>query len=189
MIETSQKARRLLPEDEKAIRSVNAMVAGNGYMTLADLPAAEKAFKQTLEEGVAGGNFYAAIYGPVNLILIAMIKGQLKLALELSEANIERFNRLLAGQRFPPIGALYILKGCILLEKDLLAEAEQALTHGLSLVRWTGEYRTHMKGYAALARLRAAQGDRAGITESLRFLEETRPESAPYAQALRQRFW
>ncbi len=188
IIETSQKAQRLLPENEKAIRSVNAMVAGNGYLALADLPAAEKAFNETLEDGVAGGNFYAAIYGPVNLILIAMIKGQLKLALELSEANIDRFNRFLAGQRFPPIGALYILKGCILLEKNLLTEAEQALTQGLSLVRWTGEFRTHMKGYAALARLRSAQGDREGITESLKFLEETRPESAPYAKTLRLRF-
>ncbi|GJQ34798.1 MAG: helix-turn-helix transcriptional regulator [Anaerolineaceae bacterium] len=188
LIETTRNAQRLLPENEKAIRSVNAMVAGNGYLALADLPAAEKAFKETLEDGVAGGNFYAAIYGPVNFILIAMIKGQLELALQLSEANIDRFNRLLAGQRFPPIGALYILKGCVLLEKNLLAEAEQALTQGLSLIRWTGEFRTHMKGYAALARLHSAQGDREGIAESLKFLEETRPESAPYAQTLRQRF-
>ncbi len=186
-IEIAQKAQQLLPEDEKAIRSVNALNIGDGYATLADLPAAERAFKQTLEDGVAGGDFYAAIYGPINLILITMIKGQLKNALQLCETNIDQFNHLLAGQSFPPIGALYILRGCLLLEENRLAEAEQALTQGLSLVRWTGEFRTHMKGYSALARLRSIQGDWTGMSECIKFLEETRPEGALYAQALRHR--
>ena len=187
LIATSQKAQRLLPEDEKAIHSVNALAIGNGYMALADLPAAERAFKQTFEDGVAGGNFYAAIYGPINLIMIAMIRGQLKNASQLCEANIDRFNQLLAGQPFPPIGGLYILKGNILLEENRLAEAEQALTQGLSLVHWTGEFRTHMKGYSALARLRSIQSDWTGMSESLKSLEETRPEGAFYAQALLHR--
>lgn len=185
MIETSQKAQRLLPEGGKAIRSVNSMVIGNGYVALANLTAAEKAFQQTLEDGVAGGNFYAAIYGPINLILIAMIKGQLKDALQMCERNIVRFNQLLAGQRFPPIGALHILKGSVLLEENRLVEAEQELTQGLSLIRWTGEYRTHMKGYAALARLRSIQGDLAGMAESLKSLEEIHPEAVLFAQAFR----
>ncbi len=187
-IEIAQKAQQLLPEGERAIRSVNYLNIGDGYAALGDLPAAERAFKQTLEEGVAGGDFYAAVYGPINLILIAMSKGQLKDALQMCEANIDRFNQLLAGQSFPPIGALYILRGCIYLEENHLAEAEGVLTQGLSLVRWTGEYRTHMKGYSALARLRSIQGDPTGMSESIKFLEETRPEGAFYAQALRHRF-
>jgi LuxR family maltose regulon positive regulatory protein len=44
-----------------------------------------------------------------------------------------------------------------------------------------------MRGYAALARLRALQGDWTGMGESLHLLEETRPEVALYAQALRHR--
>jgi len=186
-IEIAQRAQRLLPEDEKAIRSVNYLNIGDGYAALADLPAAERAFKQTFEDGVAGGDFYAAVYGPINLILIAVSKGQMKDALQMCKANIDRFNQLLAGQNFTPIGALYILKGCIHLEENHLAEAEGVLTQGLSLVRWTGEYRTHMKGYSALARLRSIQGDPTGMSESIKFLEETRPEAALYAQALRHR--
>jgi LuxR family maltose regulon positive regulatory protein len=187
LIETSQRAQQLLPEDERGIRSVNAMNIGNGYAALADLPAAERAFQQTFEDGVAGGNFYAAIYGPIHLILIAMIKGQLRESLQLCETNIDRFNRLLAGKRFPPIGALYVLKGCILLEKNRLAEAEQALIQGLSLIRWTGESKAHMKCYPALARLRSIQGDSAGMLESIISFEETRLGGAVYAQALRHR--
>lgn len=188
LIEIAQKAQGLLPEDEKAIRSVNAMNIGNGYAMLADLPEAEKAYKQTLEDGVSGGNFYAAVYGPINLALIALAKGGLKNAMQLCETNIARFNQLLAGRRFPPIGALHILKGCILLEENRLAEAEQELTQGLSLIRWTGEFRAHLKGFSTLARLRFIQGDKAGMQESLKLLEETRPECIPYAQALRHRW-
>lgn len=188
LIEISIKAQQLLPEDEKAIRSVNSMIIGNGYLALADISAAEAAFKQTFEDGVAGENFYAAIYGPINLILIAMTKGQMKDALQLCETTIARFNQLLAGQRFPPIGALHILKGCILLEENHLVEAEQELTQGLSLIRWTGEFRTHMKGYSAIARLRSIQGNRMGMSESLKSLEETRLETVIYAQALHHRF-
>ena len=189
MIETAQQAQRLLPEEEKAIRSVNNMVIGNGYAALADLSAAEKAFQQTLEDGVTGGNFYAAVYGPINLILIALAKGQLQDALQLCDTNIARFNQLLAGRRFPPIGALHILKGNVLLEQNQLAQAEQELTQGLSLIRWTGEFRTHFKGYLALARLHSIHGDWAGMEESLKSLKETRPETVLYAQVLRHRFF
>lgn len=187
LIETSQRAQRLLPEGEKAIRSVNALNIGHGFSALADLPAAERAFRQAFEEGMAGGNYYAAIYGPINLIALALAKGQLKDALQSCETNIARFNRLLAGQRFPPIGALHILKGSILLEQNRLAEAEHELTQGLSLIRYTGEYEAYVGGHSALARLRCIQGDWAGMSESVRTLEETRPEVAIYAQALRHR--
>ena len=187
-LETAQKAQKLLPEDEKAIRSVNSMIIANEYTALADLPAAEMAFKQTFEDGVAGKNYYAAIYGPINLILIAMMKGQRRDALRLCETNIAHFNHLLAGQRFPPIGGLHILKGCLLLEENKLLEAEQELIQGLSLIRWTGEYRTHLKGFSAMARLHFVQRNRAGMIESLNLMKEIRPEAAAYSNALLHRY-
>jgi LuxR family maltose regulon positive regulatory protein len=187
LIETSQRAQRLLPQDEKGIRSVNALNIGYGYLTLADLPAADKAYQQAFEEGIAGGNFYAAVYGPIDLIVIAIMKGQLQDALQLCVTNLDRFNRLVAGQRFPPIGDLYSLKGILLLEENSLAEAEQALTQGLSLIRLTGEYEARIRGYSVLARLCFIQGDWAGMLDSLKTLEEDWREGAIYAQALRHR--
>jgi len=187
LIEVAQKALQLLPEDQKATRSVNYLNLGDGYAALADLPSAEKSFNQAVEDGVAGGNFYAAIYGPINMILIAINKGQLEYAMQLCQENIDRFNQELAGQNFPPIGALHILKGCLLLEENRQAEAEQALTQGLSLVQWTGEYRTHWKGFSTLARLGFAQGDPMGISESIKNLEQSLPGNTLFAQALRHR--
>jgi LuxR family transcriptional regulator, maltose regulon positive regulatory protein len=188
LIETAQRAQQLLPEDEEGIRSVNALSIGDGYSALADLPAAEVALRQAYEYGVAGGNLYAGVYGPIAMIVLDIISGRLNDAAQLCETNIVRFNQLLAGQNFPPIGALYTMKGSLLLEEDRLAEAEEALTQGLSLLQWTGEFAVPARGYAALARLRSIQGDWTGMLENIRSLQETRPEGAFYAEALRHRF-
>jgi LuxR family maltose regulon positive regulatory protein len=187
LIATSQRAQELLPENEKGIRSVNALNIGYGYMRLGDLPSAEKAYKQVVEDGVAGGNWYAAIYGQMGLMSIKINKGELKETLQLCEVNIVRFNRFLAGQRFPPIGELYSVQGSILLEQNWLAEAEQVLTQGLSLVHLTRENQARLRCYSALSRLRFAQGDWLGMLENIRVLEESWPQVAFYAQALRHR--
>jgi LuxR family maltose regulon positive regulatory protein len=187
LIALSRKAQQLLPEQERAVRSVNALNIGYAHLVLADLEAAELAYQHALEDGLAGGNLYAAIYGPINLAMSALLAARLKKALDLCETYIERFNQILAGQNFPPIGALYILKGSILLEYNRLAESGSILMEGLDLIRWTGEYEALITGYTALARLRAIQGDRPAMLEAVRRLEEAWPAGVFYAQALRHR--
>jgi LuxR family maltose regulon positive regulatory protein len=187
LIALAQEAQRLLPVDEKAIRSAVALNIGYGYQALADLEAASLAFKQALEDGLSGGNFYAAIYGPIGQARNALLQGQMREALQLCDTNIKRFNQILAGHYFPPIGALHILKGSILLEHDRLVEAEQPLTEGLDLIRLTGETMSHREGYRALAHMRAIQGDRLAMSEAVKALEATFPEGALHAQALRHR--
>ena len=187
VIALSQNAQQLLPEQEKGIRSVNSLNIGYAYLALADLPAAELAYKETLEDGLAGGNLYAALYGPINLVLIALLAGRLKEALNLCETYIEQFNKILAGLNFPPIGGLYVLKARILIEFNRLAEAEPVLMEGLDLIRWTGEYEAHHTGYTALARLRASQGDWPAMLEAVKILEEIWPAGVFCAEAWRHR--
>jgi LuxR family maltose regulon positive regulatory protein len=79
------------------------------------------------------------------------------------------------------------LKGIILLECGHLAEAESALTEGLALIRWTGEVLVHGKGYTALARLRALQGDWPAMLEAIKTLGETWSEGALDAEAIYHR--
>ena len=187
LIAASQEALRRVPPEEKGIRSTAALNMGYGYLAQADLESAGLAFGQTLEDGLAGKNFYAAIYGPTNLIICTILEGRLREALKMCEANIERFNRVVAGQYFPPIGALYILKGNLQLEFGQLEGAEQALTEGLDLVRWIGEAIAPKKGHAGMARLRAIQGDLPAVIEITRTLGATWPEGSLYAEALRHR--
>jgi len=156
-------------------------------MALVDLPAARAAFDQALQEGLDGGNVYAAIYGPISLILIASVEGRHGEALQVCETHIQRFKALMAGQRFHPIGVLYILQGSLLLEQDRIGEAEQAVAQGLELVRWTDDAEAHMIGYTARARICAIQGDWPGMLESVETLEASWPEGATYAQAFRHR--
>jgi LuxR family maltose regulon positive regulatory protein len=125
LVALSQKAQQLLPLEEKAIRSVNELKIGYGYLVLADLEAARRAYQNALEDGLAGGNLYAAIYGPINLVLIEYLVGHLQEALDLCERSIEKFNKLRAGQNFSPIGALYTLRGIILLEYNQLEESDR----------------------------------------------------------------
>lgn len=187
LVTLSQKAQQLLPEHEKAIRSVNFLNIGYANLVLVDLQAAKAAFTNTLADGLDGGNFYAAIYGPINLTVIATLMGRLSEALYLCETQIEKFNKILAGQIFPPIGALEILKGSILLERNRLAEAEPAILQGLDLIRWTGEYEAPITGYTALARLRAIQRNRRAMLEAVKIFEENWPDGAFYTMSLRHR--
>ena len=193
LIAKAQSAQQLLPPEEGGIRCVNALNIGYAYLVLADLPAAEEAYRQVLEEGLAGGNLYAAIFGPINLVLIALLKGHLHEALYLCETYSARFNRILAGRSFPPLGALAILQGAIFLEYGRLTEAEPLLLEGLDLIRWTGEYETYFTGYTALARLCAMRRDRPAMLQAVKTLEEAWPEGVFYAEALRQvlslRYW
>lgn len=187
LIATSQKAQKLLPEEEKGIRSVNALNIGYGYMRLGDISSARKAYRQVVEDGIAGGNWYAAVYGQMALISIQINRGELKEALQLCDVNIEQFNRLLAGKRFPPIGQLYSMRGGILLEENRLVEAEQALLQGLSLSHLTRENQARLRCYSAMARLRLVQGDRKGMLDCINILEDGWPQVAFYTQALRHR--
>ena len=187
LIATSQRAQELLPEEEKGIRSVNALGIGYGYLRLGDISSARKAYQQVVEDGIAGGNWYAAVYGQMASIMLKIDQGELNEALQLCDENIERFNRFLAGKRFPPIGELYNIQGSILLEQDRLAEAEQVLTQGLSLVHVSRELQAHLRCYSALARLRFIQRDWDGVLENVKALEESWGQFAFYAQALLHR--
>jgi LuxR family transcriptional regulator, maltose regulon positive regulatory protein len=187
VIALSEDAQRLLPDAEKALHSVNAMNIGHGYLAMADLESAGLAFEQVLEDGLASGNYYAAIYGAIQLILIAILVGNHQEALRLCNSNIPRFNRIHAGQYFPSIGALHILKGSLLLEHNRTAEAEPLLQEGLELVRWTEETHAHREGYKALARLYAIQGNRSAITDTLKTMKEVAPAWTLYAEALHHR--
>lgn len=186
-IALAQEAQQLLPEKEKAIRSINSLNIGVGYKTLADMQAARLAFDQTLEQGISGGNYYAAIYGPINLVECALLLGDLGEALQLCETNIDLFNHLQAGHYFPPIGGLFVLKGIILLEYNQLTEAERNLKEGLDLISKMGEYSAFIKGHSALARLYATLGDRQASLAAIEALETSWHEGIFYTRALRQR--
>jgi LuxR family maltose regulon positive regulatory protein len=190
VIALSHQALALLPEDELGIRSVNGLQIGNAHWALGDLPAALAAYQETFDLARTGGNLYVAVYALLNQALIASYQGRLRQAAELCRTGLREFGALLekTGQRLPATGGLHIVLGSILLEWNELEEAEGLLLQGTGLIRWTGERSTQMLGYAALLRLRQAQGDTPGAEVTLSELEKAWPEGRVYSGALRARY-
>jgi LuxR family maltose regulon positive regulatory protein len=69
----------------------------------------------------------------------------------------------------PAAGMAYIDFGGVLYEQNHLAEASQALTHGIDLLRGSAEHYLLAEGYTLLARLQQAWGDQ---DEAVRAIEQ-----------------
>jgi LuxR family maltose regulon positive regulatory protein len=95
------------------------------------------------------------------------------------------------GRPLPVSGALYISLGGILLEQGDLEGADRLLVEGLKRIKGTLELDVWSRGYAALSRLRQAQGDVGGALRLIEQIEKLWPEmeSDTYAAALRVRLW
>ena len=189
LIALAQEAEALLPERDYGIRSVNALNMGSGYLELGDTSAADPAFQQAYRLGLEGGNFYAAVYGPINRAWVAFHLGQLARSIEICQGSLQEINQLLpdADQQLPPLGGLHILLGAIALEQNRLEAADNALTHGLGPIQWTGEYQMHMTGYTALAWLHHSRGEIASAEGAVKALESSWPEGSLYCSSLRMR--
>lgn len=184
-----QRAQMLLPEDDFAIRSVNTLNIGYAHLELGNPLEAEEAFKQTYHLGIKGGNFYAAIYGPINRAWIEFHLGQLDRMTRICQGSLDEINQLIPGadKHFPPVGGLHILLGAAWLEQNKLEQAEEALTHGLGLIQWTGDYEMHIAGYTALACVLYSQGKHYAAEEAIDSLQRNWPNGRFYADALRMR--
>jgi LuxR family maltose regulon positive regulatory protein len=189
LIALSRKAQELLPDSEIGVRSVHALNIGYANLTTGEAAAADAAFDEAVRTGRAGGNYYVMVYAIYNQALIARHRGQLRQAMRILQQGISTFGALFEqpAQVLPAIGCLDVGLGCVLLQQDQRAEAEQALRRGLDLLRWTSNYEVSGEGYAALAQQRQVQGDSDGALETLAQMEQVWPAGAFYTEALRVR--
>jgi LuxR family maltose regulon positive regulatory protein len=75
-----------------------------------------------------------------------------------------------------------------LLERNEIEEAERALTKGIDLLQWIGEYEALAMGHIALVRLRLIRGDEAGAQRAIERLAQTWPACGPVTETLRIQF-
>jgi LuxR family maltose regulon positive regulatory protein len=189
LIGLAQRAQTLLPEDDYAIRSANTLHVGFGHLELGNTQKAEDAFKQSYQQGIKGGNFYAAVYGPINRAWIAFHLGRLDRMMKICQNSLDEINRLVADadHHLPIVGGLHILLGAAWFEQNKLEQAEEALTYGLRLIKWTGEYEMHISGYTTLACLLYCQRRHNAAEEAIVALERSWPDGRFYTDALRMR--
>jgi LuxR family maltose regulon positive regulatory protein len=186
LIELSERANDLLPKEDRAIRCVNELNIGYARLEMAELEEAKRAYRLAYEHGLQGGNHYAAVFAVHNQAMIAIVRADLEAAFQLCREGIDHFGRLFAQSEtsFPALGCLYLMSGVILLERNLVNQAEDALSRGNELIQWTGDKESQILGYTALTRLRLAQNDEIGARDAIRALERIWPKGDWYRKAL-----
>jgi LuxR family transcriptional regulator, maltose regulon positive regulatory protein len=185
LIAFSQRALELLPADAGSVRSVNAMRLAYGYLGLGDAARALAALDEAEQLALATGNAYAVVSCAFDRARVALHQGDLERALTRCAAGREQLAttlRHLAASL--PAGACFdLIEGCVLLERDDTAGAERCLERSLRTIGGIQQFA--VVGYPALAKLRAAEGDRAGFEMALRRLVRAWPNSAVWAEGLR----
>lgn len=160
----------ILPGNDPG-RSLATSALGYAYLSLQDIPLARRTLEEYRSQALAGGFYYGAIAATFHLASLAYYQGQPKRAMELCDEVQASIAAVVASPEkdLPAIGSLDVIRGCILLEKNRLEEAERVLLHGLGLVGWTNNPFIRMIACLALFRVHQIGGRN---EEAVRFLQD-----------------
>jgi LuxR family maltose regulon positive regulatory protein len=181
----TQRALDLLSEDDPA-RSAITLTIGYAHMALHDAVAGYQAMEEARQLSLTSHNYFGVVEATFHQARLAHNQGQLRRAAEICRQGKADIAAVLADpdHELPAVGCLDIALGCILLEQDRLEEAEQDLLRGLDRIWGMNPY-YQMTACVALFRLREIQDRPAEAVEFLSRLEETWPDFAFCARALR----
>ena len=182
----AQRALDLLDPGEP-LRSTTMLRVSYSYLALQELEQAYAALEETRTLALAGQNYYGATDTHFQQARLAQQQGQLRRAADICIEGRADIASVVGNpeQELPAIGSLDIALGCIRLEQDRLAEAEQLLLHGLDVVGFhTGIPYYRFVACVALARLREIQGRNAESIEFLAPLQDLWPDITFCVQAV-----
>ena len=180
------EAQSLLPPSEVEVRGINNVNIGYEYLHLGDTQAALEVNKAAFSEGQMGENHIVIVVSICSQAIIAYYQGKLDEAIDICENGIAIFDQFLSdsSRSFPILGMLPITLGYILVEKGELEAAEIALTNGLDLLQWVGEFEILSWGHIALTRLLLLKGENEKARRLVKRLKGQWPACAPLANTL-----
>jgi LuxR family maltose regulon positive regulatory protein len=181
----AQRTLDLLSEDDPA-RSAVTLTIGYAHMALHDVEAASETMKEAGRLSLACHHYFGIVEAAFHQARLAHSRGELRRAAEICRQGQVDIAAILAhtGLEIPAAGGLDIAMGCVLLEQDNLEEAERLISRGLDWVWGMNPY-YQMIASVGLFRLREIQTRPAEALEFLARLEETWPDLAFCARALR----
>ncbi len=148
------------------------------YLALHEALSAQTCYETARQIALSEHLYFGIAESTFNLARLAHSQGQLRRAMAICREGQTDIAALLAHpeQDLPAIGSLDIALGCVLLEQDRLAEAEQHLLRGLELIG--GGFNPHYLFTACIAlfRLCEIQGRSAEALAYLIRLEEAWPD-------------
>jgi LuxR family maltose regulon positive regulatory protein len=185
-LDLAQHVLESYPEGD-ASRFSTLLTIGYDYLALHDALAAQQVFEAARQIALRERLYFGVVESTFHLTRLAHSQGQLHRAVEICRQGQADIAAMLAHseQELPALGSLDIALGCVLLEQDQLAEAEQRLVHGLDLIGWGLNPYYVLTACVALFRLREIQGRSAEALEYLTRLEEMWPDIGFYTRALR----
>ena len=161
VIELSEQALSLLPEDELSGRGIVAANLGIAQWFRGHLAEAERALLEARRSGRGSGNEYTRWAASVFLGRIQAARGELRQAAASCRRIIQR------GGQSPIVAPAHFDLGRLSYEWNELETAADHLQQGIELARRGGSAEFEVGGCAALAFVRQAQGERAAAEAAL----------------------
>jgi ATP/maltotriose-dependent transcriptional regulator MalT len=134
---------------------------------------AEQGLAQVVAEQRAAGEGHLAMRVGYELGRVQCAQGRLGAALRTYEQAVEIAGK--AGTPAPPTGTAHVGLAEVLYERGELAAAHAHATEGIALCRQLAYAAPVAIGWAALARIRQAQGDPAGALDAIGQAERAQP--------------
>ena len=161
MIELSQQALTLLPQDDLSSRSIVALNLGLAHWHRGHLAEAERALTEAEHAALQSGNSHVRLIALGVLGPIHAAQGKLHQATVLCRQAIR------LGEQSPAIALAHNELSALLYEWNDLEAAADHLRRGIELTQRSGNVEVQTGGYRMLARLKQAQGDASAALAAL----------------------
>ena len=181
-----QKTISCLPEQEIRMQGILYNNLGVANLAINSVAEAEAAFTKAKELGLSCDGHYTVLFAVSYLADIALRQGHLHLAKHICQEVLRSQNGSVSIPEWilPIHGAIYVILGIILLERNSLQEADPLISRGVELIQLSGELEILVRGYACLARLRQAQGDLHAAFQLLERARNVWPDVNDYIDAV-----
>jgi LuxR family transcriptional regulator, maltose regulon positive regulatory protein len=182
----AKKTLEAYPSDDTS-RFSSLLTVGYIHLALQDARAAAEALEAARQIALRERLYFGVVESSFHWARLAHSQGALERAAEICRQGQADIAAMLSHpeQELPALGCLDIALGCVRLEQNHLAEAEQKLAHGLDLLGIRTNPYYLLTARAALFRLNEIQGRPAEAEAHLARLEETWPDIAFYTGGLR----
>jgi LuxR family transcriptional regulator, maltose regulon positive regulatory protein len=160
-----QQALTHLGEDDWILRSMVAWNLAAARWLRGELGEAERALADVVDERVAAGEGYLAMRVCYDHGEVQRAQGRLDAVQRTYQRALEIASKF--GPQPPPAGMAYVGLAEVLYERDELAAAHQHAAKAVALCQHLAFTQPLATGYAMLARIRWAQGDKAGALAAI----------------------
>jgi len=162
----AQRALALLPEDQGGLRAGAIHLVGVAQFRRGETVAASRTMAEAVAVGEAEDGPYMALDALQDLASIQIRQGHLEQIKQTCRRAMGLAGRH-GGRMLPVAGMAYIDYGGVLYEQNDLDGAEEALDHGLNLLRGSTEHYLVAEGYTLLGGVHLARGNVAGAAAAV----------------------